>query len=279
MLAEGTYVPGLPDAAVLAWVAGVGALVGSFLNVVVYRVPARRSIVFPGSRCGFCETPVRWYDNVPVLSWMLLAGRCRTCGVKISARYAFVEALTAALAVAVVVRFGFGWLALVYFAFVAAMIAVTFIDADHRIIPDEISKPGVAAGLLAALILPRVAAGPHALLPVTLPLAIAGAVLGYLFLLVLSVVGRRIAGREAMGLGDVKLLAMIGAFLGPFSLPFVVGVSGFAGGLYGIANALVRGRRIRGGTMPYGPFLALAAVLYLLVGGEVMLVWLRAGAP
>ena len=271
-----TYVFGIPDAIVLAWVAVVGAFIGSFLNVVVYRVPARRSIVFPGSRCGFCETHVRWYDNIPVLSWIALRGRCRHCGVRISVRYALVELLTSALFVAVVMRFGLTWLALAYAAFVAALVAVTFIDADHRIIPDSISKGGVVAGLVVAaavtLLIPR---GPGlSLLPVPLPLAIAGAVLGWVSLRIFAALGAWYAGQEAMGLGDVKLLAMIGAFLGPWSLPFVFFAAAFTGGAYGVATNIVRRRRLRGSTMPFGPFLALAAVLYLLAGHELMLAWI-----
>lgn len=276
VLAEGTYVPGLPDLAVLAWVAGVGALAGSFLNVVIYRVPARRSIVFPGSRCGFCESPVRWHDNVPVLSWVLLAGRCRSCGIGISARYPFVEALVAALAVLLVARHGLGLFPVVYGAFIAALVAVTFIDADHRIIPDEISKPGVVFGLATAFVFPHVATSSDPLLPPPPALAFAGAVLGYFSLLAIAAIGRVLAGREAMGLGDVKLLAMIGAFLGPMALPFVFLTSSLSAGIYGIGSAIVHGRRIRGSTLPFGPFLASSAMLYVLAGGEQILVWFRA---
>lgn len=265
--------PGLPDAAVVAWVAGVGAGVGSFLNVVIYRVPAGRSIVFPGSRCGFCESAIAWYDNVPVASWLLLGGRCRRCGVKISARYALVEALTAALFVAVLLRFGIAWHTPVYAAFCAALVAVTFIDIDHRIIPDSISKGGIAAGLAIAFFLP---AERGALLPVPLPLAFAGAVLGYVSLLLVAVFGKVVFRREAMGLGDVKLLAMIGAFLGPLSLPFVFAAAGVAGGVLGVLLALLRGRRIRGGTLPFGPYLAAGAIAYLLAGTDVVEAWLRA---
>ena len=270
---ESPLVPGLPDVFVLAWVAAVGALVGSFLNVVIYRVPARRSIAYPGSRCGFCESPIRWYDNVPVISWLVLGARCRSCGVRIPARYAIVEALTAVAFVAVVLRFGVTPHAPVYAAFVAALIAATFIDVDHRIIPDSISKPGVVAGLAVAALLPPIAGS---LLPVTLRLAIAGAFLGYISLLAVAAGGRVIFGREAMGLGDVKLLAMIGAFLGPLSLPFVFGAAGVTGAVFGVGHALARGRRIRGGTIPFGPFLALGAVVYLLVGSELVLDYLRA---
>lgn len=268
-------IPGLPDALLVAWFALVGAMVGSFLNVVIYRVPARRSIVFPGSRCGFCESPIRWYDNVPVVSWLALGGRCRRCGVRISARYPLVEALTSLAFVAMLLRFGVAWHTPVYAAFTAALIAVSFIDADHRIIPDSISKPGVAAGVLMALLLPAV---PGALLPVPPAAAFAGAVLGYFSLLLIAVGGRIVFRREAMGLGDVKLLAMIGAFLGPLCLPFVYVVAPLGGATFGIVAPLVRGRRIRGGTFPFGPFLAMGAVAYLLGGSELVRAWIVASS-
>lgn len=263
----------LPDAFVFGWFAVIGAFIGSFLNVVIYRVPMRRSIVLPGSRCGFCESPVRWHDNLPVISWILLGGRCRSCGVGISPRYALVELLTSALFVAVLHRFGATWHTPVYAAFCAALVAVTFIDVDHRIIPDSISKPGVVLGLAVALALP---AAKGALLPVSFTTAAAGAVLGYFSLLGVSMIGKVIFRRDAMGLGDVKLLAMIGAFLGPLSLPFIFLVAPVAGSTYGVGSALVRRRRLRGATMPFGPFLSFAAVLYLLGGSDFVLAWIRA---
>lgn len=266
---------GVPDALLVAYVAVLGAFIGSFLNVVIYRVPMRRSIVRPGSRCGFCESPVRWYDNVPVFSWLALGGRCRSCGVGISARYAFVEALTAVLFVAILRRYGVAWHTPVYAAFGAALVAVSFIDIDHRIIPDSISKPGVAVGLVLAALLPAV---PGELLPVPLALACAGAILGYFSLLAIAAGGKLLFGRESMGLGDVKLLAMIGAFLGPLSLPFVFLVAPLTASTVGITSAIARGRRIRGATLPFGPFLAVAAMAYLLGGSEIVRAWILASS-
>lgn len=272
---QSTYVPELPDAFLIGWVAVIGAFIGSFLNVVVYRVPMRRSIVLPGSRCGFCETPVRWYDNLPVLSWIVLGGRCRTCGAGISARYVVVEILTSLLFVAVLHRFGAAWHTPVYALFCAALVAVTFIDADHRIIPDSISKSGVVAGVLLSFVIP---ARPENLLPVTPLLSIAGAVLGYVSLLGVSVIGKVLFRRDAMGLGDVKLLAMIGAFLGPLSLPFIFFVAPLCGALYGVVSAIARGRRIRHSTMPFGPFLAAGAIAYLLGGSDLVRAWILASS-
>lgn len=270
---QSTFVPELPDAFLIGWVAVIGAFIGSFLNVVVYRVPMRRSIVLPGSRCGFCETPVRWYDNLPVLSWIALGGRCRTCGVGISARYATVEILTSALFVAVLYRFGAAWHTPVYALFCAVLVAVTFIDIDHRIIPDSISKPGVAIGVLLSFAIP---ARAEDMLPVTPVLSIAGAVLGYFSLLGVSVVGKVLFRRDAMGLGDVKFLAMIGAFLGPLSLPFIFFFAPLCGAFYGILSAVARGRRIRHSTMPFGPFLAAGAIGYLLGGSDLVRAWIVA---
>lgn len=259
----------------VAFVAVLGLLVGSFLNVVILRVPERRSIAFPGSACTSCGTPIRWYDNLPVLSWLLLRGRCRSCKAGISVRYAVVEAVTGALFVAVVWRFGIAWHTPVYLAFAATMVALTFIDVDHRIIPNVISLPGMLVGVVLSFLIPR---PEGAFLPVSWQSSLLGVLLGGGFLWATAEIYFRLRGREGMGMGDVKMLGMIGAFLGAMALPFVVVVSALTGTAVGIA-VMVASRAGLKTAIPFGPFLALGALLYLFIGPEVMDAYLRASLP
>lgn len=201
----------------------LGALVGSFLNVVVARVPAGESIIWPGSRCPTCRTPIPPHLNVPILSWLWLRGRCRHCKTRIPARYPMVELLTAALFTACAVRFGFSagaWLAM---AFAAALVAVTFVDIDIWEIPDEISLPGIAVGVLLA---PPAFAMPWWA-------GAAGATLGAASLLSVRWIYQLLRGQEGMGLGDVKLIAMIGAFVGPAGLLPTILVASLSGTVIG----------------------------------------------
>jgi leader peptidase (prepilin peptidase) / N-methyltransferase len=253
----------------------VGACIGSFLNVCIHRLPAEESVVWPGSRCPGCGTAIEWRDNIPLVSWLLLGARCRSCGATISSRYPLVEAATGALAVLALIRFGATPAAAIAFLFTAALLLITFIDFDHRFIPDEVSLPGILVGL-AASFLPG---GPT-------PLdAAAGAMLGGGLLWAVAWFYERATGVEGMGFGDVKLLAMIGAFLGWQAIPAVIVVASLAGSLAGVALifARLRGaavrrvarrlglravpaflqRTARRTEIPFGPFLALGAVLAL----------------
>jgi len=232
-----------------------GAAIGSFLNVCVARLPAGVSIVKPGSRCPRCEQPIAWYDNLPILSYLLLAGRCRHCRSQISKVYPLVELLTAVLAVGVARRFQVGVVFGAYFAFAAALVVITFIDLKHQIIPDVISLPGIALGFAVSFIS-----------PVTDPVSsVAGIILGGGFLGTVAVLGQWWYKREAMGWGDVKLLAMIGAFLGWRYLPLTILVSSLGGSMIGIAVMLYTGadRKL---AIPFGPYLALGALVSLLWG-------------
>jgi len=253
----------------------VGACVGSFLNVCIYRLPEDESLVRPGSRCSRCGTPIAWRDNIPLLSWLLLAARCRACRAPISARYPLVEAATGGLAVLALARFGPSAEAAVAFLFTAALLLVTFIDLDHRFIPDEVSLPGIVVGLGAAFLPGRI--GPLD--------ALAGTILGGGVLWAVAWTYERLTGVEGMGFGDVKLLAMIGAFLGWQAIPVVLVVASLTGSLAGLAVLFTgRGRwrmrrvahRLGAGAVlpfvrraarrteiPFGPFLALGAVLAL----------------
>ena len=252
-----------------------GASLGSFLNVCIYRIPAEESVVRPSSRCPSCRNPIAWYDNVPILSWMLLGGRCRRCQTSIAARYPFVEAATGLLALAALWRFGATPAAAVAFAFTAALLLITFIDFDHLFIPDEVSLPGIMIGLgLSAL------PGGIGLANAALGAAFGG---GILWLVAWSY--EHTTGSEGMGLGDVKLLAMIGAFLGWQAIPIILVIASIGGSLVGVLvifgargrRQMARVRRTLGGralptfvrraarrtAIPFGPFLALGAVVAL----------------
>ena len=242
----------------------VGAAMGSFANVVICRLPRRESIVQPGSRCPLCETPIRWYDNIPILSYFVLRGKCRSCGAPISFRYPLVEILTGSLFAAILWRVGLGWHTAVLAVFCWALVVVTFIDLDHRIIPDVISLPGIAAGAAASLI-------PGFPGPADSGLGIAAGG-GFLFLVLYAY--EKIMKDEGMGMGDVKLLAMIGAFLGWQALPVTILVASITGTAAGVVFALAKGEPVRKFPVPFGPFLALGAVVHLFFGRELILWYL-----
>ena len=240
----------------------LGAAIGSFLNVVAYRLPRRESLLRPPSHCPGCDTAIRPYDNIPVLGWLLLRGRCRECGMHISPRYPVVEALTAILAVSVVlVRHGAHDLAL-GLALVIVLVPVSLIDLDHRIIPNRITGPAALLAVIIGLVT-RPAGVPEQL--------IAGAAAGG-FLLVFALLYPR-----GMGMGDVKLAAVLGLFLGRS-----VGVAILAGLLAGsVAGVAVMTRlgveKGRKTAVPFGPFLALGGVVAILVGPQIVHWYLHAG--
>jgi leader peptidase (prepilin peptidase) / N-methyltransferase len=245
-----------------------GAIIGSFANVCIFRIPAEESIVFPGSRCPECKQPVAWYDNIPLLSWLVLRGRCRSCQEPISFRYFVVELVTALAAVALYLRFGLGVEWLVLFTFVAALIVITFIDLDHRIIPDVISLPGIVVGFLLSL---RGAPGPG-------PLASAiGILAGGGLLLAVAWGYHALTGREGMGGGDIKLLGMVGAFLGWRSVPFTMLFSSLTGSVVGVTLMWWTGSDTKY-AIPFGPFLALGAIAYIFWGDQVIGWYLGFGA-
>lgn len=249
---------------------GFGAVVGSFLNVVIARLPYDESVVSPRSRCPHCETPIAWYDNVPIVSWLILRAKCRTCKAPISALYPAVEGLTAGLSLLTFLRFvpdpaavSAGHLAtyLLYFAFVAGLVAVTFIDLEHRIIPDEISLGGTLVGLAGVASLDALGYGF-----VSWKASVLGAVVGGGSLLLVMGAYYLVRRVEGMGLGDVKLMAMLGAFLGLHpALLFILFVSSFLGSIIGVSMILLRGKDMQH-AIPFGPFLAGAALLYLFWG-------------
>jgi leader peptidase (prepilin peptidase) / N-methyltransferase len=232
-----------------------GLIAGSFINVVIARLPAGESLVRPRSRCPHCGAAVRPYDNVPVLSWLILRGRCRDCGGPISARYPLVEALTAVLLVAVVARFGTDEDALLGLALVLVLVPVTFIDLERQIIPNKL----VLVGAIAAVAI--VAATEPDELPEHL---IAGAAAGGFLLLA------ALAYPRGMGMGDVKLAAMLGLFLGASVAPAMLAAmlaGSIAGGVIIARKGTQEGRKTK---VPFGPFLALGALVGLFVGPEIV---------
>jgi leader peptidase (prepilin peptidase) / N-methyltransferase len=241
------------------WVFFVGTCVGSFLNVVIYRLPAGLSLVRPGSRCPRCETPIRFYDNIPILSWLILRGRCRSCQAPIAVRYPLVELLTGLLAWFTFLKFGLHWACLFNFLFIATLIAITFIDLDHRIIPDRISLPGIPIFFLAGLCLP---------VPTALD-AVIGVVVGGGSLLCVAWGYYLLTKREGMGGGDIKLLAMMGGFIGWQGVLFTIFAASAAGTLVGI-GAMLKTRKGMRLAIPFGPFLAFGATLYLFFGAAVI---------
>ena len=232
--------------------AAYGLVLGSFLNVVIHRVPREMSLVRPRSHCPHCGAPVRWYDNVPLLSYLALGGRCRGCRAPISPRYPLVELACGALLAACVARFGVTVSAAAAVVLVLLLLPLAAIDLEHHLLPDVLTLPGIAAGLAFA------AAGALAPLRDAVIGAAVGAAVPYLV-----IVAYRVArGAEGMGLGDVKLLAMVGAFLGWRGALLTLGLGSCAGAVVGIA-LLATGRGRRDTELPFGVFLALAALAVL----------------
>ncbi len=250
--------PGVPMILENLLVIVLGLIIGSFLNVVIHRLPRDESIIRPGSRCPSCEAPIRWWGNIPVFSYLFLRGRCSACKAPISVRYPVVELLTAMLFLAVKMKFGFSWVLFVRdFPFVAALVAVTFIDIDHRIIPDELSLGGLVLGLLTAGLEPTLGWTGGFL----------GALLGFASFYGLAVLYEKVSGKSGLGGGDIKLLAMLGAFVGPTGVLTTVLVSSVTGSLVGIGWALAtRQRQVLGAAIPYGPFLVLGGLVAYLFG-------------
>jgi leader peptidase (prepilin peptidase)/N-methyltransferase len=245
-----------------------GAIIGSFLNVCIFRLPAGESIVSPPSRCPACGTPVRRRDNIPILGYALLRGRCRACQHAISLRYPAVEVLTGFMFVLLLVREGAVPMLAVSASFVAALIVISFIDVDHQIIPDVISLPGIVVGLL----LSAFGYGP-ALIDSAVGILLGGGVL-----YAVAIGYHALTGREGMGGGDIKLLAMIGAFLGWQNVLVTLMLGSLSGALVGIGLILVRGDDSKV-PIPFGPFLAAAAVCALFFGDPLVRWYLHLAIP
>ena len=251
------------ESSLTVFAAVFGAVVGSFLNVVILRLPNDdESIVFPGSHCPQCKTPLTWWENIPILSYMVLRGKCRTCKLSISLQYPLVEATMAVLAALLYRQFGLSVDFALYFVFCAALLVIIFIDIHHQIIPDRISLPGIAVGFAGSLFSASVTWQQSGL----------GILLGGGVLYAVAWSYYAVTKREGMGGGDIKLLAMIGAFLGWQSLLYVVFSSSLAGSMVGIF-AMIRQRKGGLTRIPFGPFLALGALSYLLFQEQIVRIW------
>jgi len=247
-------------------VAGVvGLIVGSYLNVVIHRLPEGISTVTPASRCPACGARIRWYDNLPVVSWLALRGRCRDCGAPISPRYPVVELATGLAFAGAVALFGVRADAFVAMVLAGLLIALAGIDLDHFLLPDRLTLPGIGLGLASQL------AVEHG----SLARGIAGALVGAGILLVVAGAWELARGSEGMGLGDVKMIAMIGAFLGIGGVLVSLVVGTLLGSVVGLL-AIARGRGTLAAKLPFGVFLALGGLAALFAGPRIVALYLGA---
>lgn len=245
----------------LVWSFILGAVIGSFLNVCIARVPEKKSIVSPPSSCPNCGTGIKFYDNIPIISYIFLGGKCRNCREKISFRYPLVEFCSAFFSVTLFIRYGPSLSFLIYLLFIATLITISFIDFDHRIIPDVISLPGIIVGFICSFFLPEISWSE----------SIIGILIGGGSLMLVAITYEMITGREGMGGGDIKLLAMLGAFIGWQGVLFTIMASSLLGTFIGGGGMLLSGKG-RDFTIPFGPFLSIGAAIYLFYG-EFILQW------
>jgi leader peptidase (prepilin peptidase)/N-methyltransferase len=285
-LSRALYNPELVPLPFIYVAAGIfGAIIGSFLNVVIHRLPREESIILPSSRCPSCGAGIAFYDNVPVLSYVMLGGRCRHCRTHISARYPAVEALTAIVWVAVAWSDGLS-LALPFdLAFVTAMIALVFIDAEHMILPNAITYPGITFALIARLLVPYLVGQPHfddlpmlmngvlqgmPLWAASLIGAFIGALVGGGSLWLMGWTWEKLRGIEAMGLGDVKMMFMVGAYLGWRLTILNIFLGVLSGSLIGIFLMLKQRQKNMQMLLPFGVFLGIGAIGALLFGRQIV---------
>lgn len=257
-----------------------GSIIGSFLNVCIYRLPKEESIVYPGSHCTSCKRSINFYHNIPILSYIFLKGRCSYCNSKIPFIYPTIETLTGLLFVATLWRFGLGPDTIFYLVFICGLIVITFVDLKHMIIPNVITYPGIIVGILYnALItnwhnsLESVNSFSFGILNFfellnEIPIldSLFGVILGGGILLLIAYTYEIIKKRQGMGMGDVKLLALIGAFLGWQGVFFVIFLSSILGSVVGLSIIIARRGDLKY-AFPFGPFLSIAAIIYIFTGG------------
>jgi leader peptidase (prepilin peptidase)/N-methyltransferase len=280
---ENPLAPSLPVACALMGV--LGAMIGSFLNVVIHRLPREQSIVFPNSTCPRCHAKIKAYDNIPILSFLILHGQCRSCGAPISSRYPAVEALTALLFAAVTWHDGWSFALGFDLAFAASILALIFIDAEHMILPNAITYPGILFALITRAVIPYFAGPNHfddllqliTLFPPVYPawaVSLIGAAIGALAgggsLWLMGFLWEKLRGVEAMGLGDVKMMLMVGAYLGWRLTILTILVGALSGSLAGVSMMLRRGSRDLQMMLPFGIFLGLGSIVSLLIGTRII---------
>jgi len=242
----------------------IGTMTGSFLNVCIVRLPLEKSVVFPGSHCVACRTPIAWYDNIPLISWLVLGGRCRACKAKISFRYWFVEFLTGAAFFLFYWYFGLQAVLWPYLVMVSCFIVATFVDFEHRIIPDEVSIGGMVLGVIFSLFVPQLHETHSPFLGVGFSLL--GLLVGGGAIYLMGIIGDFVFKKETMGGGDVKLMGMVGAFLGWKLALLTFFLAPFFGAGFGIAEKI----RTKDSTIAYGPFLIMGALTSLFYGKEII---------
>lgn len=243
-----------------------GAVVGSFLNVCIFRMPKAESVVSPPSHCPRCDYRIRWYDNIPLFSYLLLRGKCRGCSTHITLQYPLVELINGLLTLVLFLKFGPTVSFLAMFLFCSSLVVITFIDLEHQIIPDEISLSGIIIGFLFSFFLPGQ----------TWINSLLGILLGGGCLLLVAYGYQWLTGKEGMGGGDIKLLAMMGAFLGWKSVLFIVFASSLIGSVVGVTMMLVQKKDSKL-AIPFGPYLAFGAVLYIFYGTQLIHWYLNLG--
>ncbi len=243
-----------------------GSIVGSFLNVCILRMPKDESVAFPSSRCPNCQKPIAWHDNIPILSFLLLRARCRHCRAAISWQYPVIEALTGLLFAVFLDRFGLGPKGFLYLYLALVLLAQGVIDFRYRIIPDLLTLPAIGVAVVASAFFPEIhGEGAHG---AALWASLKGVLLGGGFLYAVGSIAEWIMKKEAMGGGDVKLLAAIGGVVGWRGVVWTIFVSALVGSIIGVWEKYLCKKG--DGYIPYGPFLGLAAFLYLFVGPQTI---------
>jgi len=237
----------------------LGLIIGSFCNVCVYRIPKNESIIFPASHCPNCHTTIKAIDNIPLLSYLLLKGKCRQCGEKISIRYPIIEFLNGVIYLSIFLVYGRSLQTLIYAPLSSALIIISFIDLDKQIIPDEISLPGIVIGFLLSIVIPYISYFN----------SILGIIIGGGIIFLIALAGLAIFKKEAMGGGDVKLSAMIGAFIGWKYILISLFIGFFIGAIAGILLILLK-IRSRDDLVPFGPFIVLGSLITILWGENIL---------
>jgi leader peptidase (prepilin peptidase)/N-methyltransferase len=235
-----------------------GLALGSFMNVCIYRIPHKQSIINPPSTCPYCGWRIRFYDNIPLVSYVLLWGKCRHCRHSIPWHYPAVEAMAGLLSLSLFIRYGLSYQYFLFLLFVATLVTIAFIDLHHKIIPDVLSLPGILVGWAASFVLGHISWSD----------SLIGMIGGGGTLFVIAFGYAHITGKEGMGGGDIKLLAMIGAWMGWRPLPLIVLISSLTGAVAGTAFLFLAGKGLRA-RIPFGPFLSLGALVYLFFGPEL----------
>jgi leader peptidase (prepilin peptidase)/N-methyltransferase len=258
----------------------LGACIGSFLNVCIWRIPRDESVVTPRSHCPACNRLIPWYLNIPVISWVMLRGRCRWCREPISARYIGVELLTAALFCVVFLQYAFetpllGMVPLtdaalipIYWIFLAALVCGTFVDFDHMILPDSVTIGGMIAGPIFSTLVPEMHHGQTVWYQGLLASGI-GEIAGFGLLFLVAVLGEKVFKKEAMGFGDVKLMGAVGAFLGWQAVLFVLIAGSLVGSVVGVTLILLKKTELQG-RIPFGPYLSLGALIWVFWGQRIL---------